>query len=304
MKILFITATYLGDAIISTGLLETLRKQHPEGRFTVVCGPIPAPLFSSMPQLEQVITLKKKRFSLHWFILWAQCLFNKWDLIVDLRGTGLSPFLWAKKRHIWKSTKRQILRVHQIAQLMNLQKTPPSKVHLKDHHYREAKDLLTTEEKLIFFSPAANWDKKCWPLENFEALALRFQEHFKGKVRPVILGAPSQRHALVPLIKALPNAIDLVGKTSLPTLAACLSRGALFVGNDSGLMHLAAAQGIPTLGLFGPSPHALYAPWGEHAHFIRTKTSYEDAMQHAENGINIMDELSVDVIFKKSLTLL
>ena len=57
-----------------------------------------------------------------------------------------------------------------------------------------------------------------------------------------------------------PDAIDLVGRLSLPEIAAFLSRATLFVGNDSGLMHLAAAAGAPTLGLFGPTNAAEYAP--------------------------------------------
>ncbi|MDE2515599.1 MAG: glycosyltransferase family 9 protein, partial [Rhodospirillales bacterium] len=64
------------------------------------------------------------------------------------------------------------------------------------------------------------------------------------------------------LLAALPGAIDLVGRLSLPQAAACLSRARLFVGNDSGLMHLAAAAGTPTLGLFGPTNAAEYAPSG------------------------------------------
>ena len=68
----------------------------------------------------------------------------------------------------------------------------------------------------------------------------------------------------MPLITALPagRVIDLVGRTDLLTAAAVLRRSGLFIGNDTGLMHLAAAAGTPTLGLFGPSPVERYAPWG------------------------------------------
>ena len=64
------------------------------------------------------------------------------------------------------------------------------------------------------------------------------------------------------MLAALPQAIDLCGALTLPEAAACLARCALFVGNDSGLMHLAAAAGAPTLGLFGPTQTAEYAPAG------------------------------------------
>jgi ADP-heptose:LPS heptosyltransferase len=64
------------------------------------------------------------------------------------------------------------------------------------------------------------------------------------------------------VLAALPDAIDLVGRLSLPEVAACLRRCRLFIGNDSGLMHIAAAAGTPTLGLFGRSRADEYAPAG------------------------------------------
>ena len=67
------------------------------------------------------------------------------------------------------------------------------------------------------------------------------------------------------LLTRLPEAIDLVGRFDLPEVAACLERSALFIGNDSGLMHLAAAAGAPTIGLFGPTDAATYAPAGPRA---------------------------------------
>src|SRR5690606_941321 len=63
--------------------------------------------------------------------------------------------------------------------------------------------------------------------------------------------------------------IDLVGKVDPLTAYACLKRARLFIGNDSGVMHLAAAAGSPTLGLFGPSDETLYAPWGPHTRALR-----------------------------------
>ena len=71
-----------------------------------------------------------------------------------------------------------------------------------------------------------------------------------------------------PVLAAFPEALDLVGRLSLPEAAAVLARSALFVGNDSGLMHLAAAAGAPTLGLFGPTPASEYAPVGRRARAV------------------------------------
>ena len=69
--------------------------------------------------------------------------------------------------------------------------------------------------------------------------------------------------------------IDLTGDVDLLTAYACLKRARLFIGNDSGTMHLAAAAGVPTLGLFGPSDERLYGPWGRHAASSRGPRSFE-----------------------------
>jgi len=83
----------------------------------------------------------------------------------------------------------------------------------------------------------------------------------------VVLGGPgpAERALADPLLALLPGAIDLCGQLSLPEAAACLTRARLFVGNDSGLMHLAAAAGVPTVGIFGPTDPAVYAPIGPYA---------------------------------------
>ncbi len=86
-----------------------------------------------------------------------------------------------------------------------------------------------------------------------------------------------ERAMAASLLAELPDAIDLVGRLSLVEVAACLARCALFVGNDSGLMHLAAAAGAPTLGLFGPTSHEEYAPAGvKAAAVVSTSTLMHD----------------------------
>ena len=68
---------------------------------------------------------------------------------------------------------------------------------------------------------------------------------------PLILAGPGpdERALAAPLAALLPGAIDTTGQLSLPEAAACLQRCAVYIGNDSGLMHLAAAAGTPTVGL-------------------------------------------------------
>jgi ADP-heptose:LPS heptosyltransferase len=103
-----------------------------------------------------------------------------------------------------------------------------------------------------------------WPAERFAALFRALERGPLPGAVPVVFAGPGavERAMAELLLAALPDAIDLVGRLSLPEVGACLARCAVFVGNDSGLMHLAAAAGAPTLGLFGPTPAEEYAPSG------------------------------------------
>jgi heptosyltransferase III len=94
--------------------------------------------------------------------------------------------------------------------------------------------------------------------------------------------------------------IDLIGKVDLPTAAACLRRCALYIGNDSGLMHMAAAVGTPTLGLFGPGNETRYGPWGPRAAVVRTPLTPQQLMGHAgfdhRTTGTLMGSLTVDAV--------
>ena len=88
---------------------------------------------------------------------------------------------------------------------------------------------------------------------------------------------PSDRFAAEAVRRVIPRArlVDAVGRVDLLTAYALLKRARLFIGNDSGLMHLAAAAGAPTLGLFGPSDERLYAPWGPRARVLRGPRDFD-----------------------------
>jgi len=132
--------------------------------------------------------------------------------------------------------------------------------------------LLPAGRPWLVLGPTANWYRKVWPAERFAELALRLTapDGALPGAGIAILGGPGdqERSMATPVLTALPQALDLVGKLDLPEVAAVLARAAIFIGNDSGLMHLAAAAGAPTLGLFGPTPSDEYGPAGPKARAV------------------------------------
>ena len=263
MRILFITATRLGDAVLSTGLLDHLLRTHPDAGFTVACGPVAAGLFERMPNCERTLVVDKRRFDLHWLTLWAQTATTVWDLAVDLRGSALTLLLPARRRAIMRGGRRPGHRLIHLARTLGLA-TPPLPVTWcapQDHAMAAA--LLPPGGPVVGLGPTANWSGKVWPADRFVALFRALEPLLPG-VRAAVFAGPgaAERAMAAPVLAALPGAIDLAGRLSLAEAAACLARCRLFVGNDSGLMHLAAAAGAPTLGLFGPSLASEYAPSG------------------------------------------
>ncbi|MBW4024238.1 MAG: glycosyltransferase family 9 protein [Proteobacteria bacterium] len=266
-RILFITATRIGDAVISTGILNHLLERHPSARFTVACGPVAAGVFAAMPRLERLILMPKQKWDGHWFKLWGQVVRQRWDLVVDVRGSGTAFFLNARSRRILKGGRRPGSRLGQLATSMGIAPPPLPVAWTAPADRARAQALLPQGVPLIGLGPTANWADKVWPAERFVALFETLRDRRLADARPVIFAGPGPTEAGMarPVLAALPGAVDLAGLLTLPEAAACLARLDLFVGNDSGLMHLAAAAGAPTLGLFGPSPVDEYAPSGRRA---------------------------------------
>ena len=262
MRILFITSSRIGDAVISCGILEQLRRNHPAARFTIACGSVAEGVFTRFPALERLIVFEKERFDLHWLKLWAKVAPHLWDLIVDVRGSGLSLFLAAKRRKILRGGRRPGRRYMQLGTALGF--TPPPLPVAWSAPQDDAKAAALLGDGLIIaLGPTANWDGKIWPPERFVALYHALAPLIPG-ARPAIFGGPGEAEArrAAPVLSALPGAINLVGSLTLPEVTACLKRSKIFIGNDSGLMHLAAAAGTPTLGLFGRSKASEYAPAG------------------------------------------
>ncbi len=269
MRILFVTATRLGDAVLSTGLIGHLLRTHPEAHFTIACGPVAAGLFARMPRLERLIVLRKRRLSLHWLGLWREVAPTRWDLVVDLRASALAWTVLAGRRVVAQGGRRPGHRVAQLGALFGLSPPPLPTAWTAPEDDARAAQALPTGTPWLVLGPTANWAPKVWPAERFieAARALTGPGGSLEGARIAVLAGPggAERAMAEPVLRALPGATDLVGHLSLPEIAAVLRRASLYLGNDSGLMHLAAAAGAPTIGLFGPTSAEEYGPAGPRA---------------------------------------
>ena len=308
MRILFITSTRVGDAILSTGLLGKLIAEYPEARVTIACGPAAAPLFEAVPNLDRIIVLDKMIFSLHWLAMWWAVVGKFWDVLVDLRNSPMSYPLAVSKRYRLTRSREPGHRVVQLAAVMGVESEPPApRVWFSEEARQQAKILIPEGPPVLAVGPTANWQAKTWRAEHFADLIERLSapDGILPGARVAVFGRDDERPMALHLIEAIPEdrRIDLVGRLDLLGAGACLGRAAFYVGNDSGLMHLAAATGIPTLGLFGPSLEEHYAPWGPLCAVARAEKSFDEIFpenfDHRSTG-TLMDSLTVDAVEKSA----
>lgn len=299
--ILIITATRIGDAVLSSGLIKKLHDEIPNAEFTIVAGPLAAPLFRDVPNVREVIALVKQRNGGHWFRLWQKVRHRHWGLVLDGRGSAISRFIKTEQRVVHKKNTLIEHKVVEAARLLRLENEPPAPyLFTTPETDTLAARMVGTGGPLLAMGAAANWIGKTWPTERFAQTALRLlgPDGPMPDGRLLILGGPDDWRAAEVLRRTLPRDrwIDLTGKADLLTIHAVLKHARMFIGNDSGLMHLAAAAGIPTLGLFGPSDERLYGPWGEDCRVVRGGRSFEDLKQidpHLNQAVCHMLDLPV-----------
>jgi len=310
MNILFITSNRVGDAVLSTGLLASLVDRYPDARFTIACGPYAAGLFRGVPRLDQLIVMEKKSWNRHWIALWKAVIGTRWDLIVDLRNSIVPKFLRATQRAT-PTRKTGKHKVMENATALALDPPPPPRLWTDAEAERNAARILPAARPLLALGPAANWPVKQWPIERYAALAKKLTSPGSplAGASVIIIADAHERAQVTPLLQSIApdKRVEVIGNDLL-TVAACLKQCRLFVGNDSGLMHVAAAMGTPTLGLFGPGYEDIYGPWGPDCTFIRTPESRETLLARlpdlSAKEPNLMGGLTVDRVFEAARGLL
>lgn len=311
-RILFITSTRIGDAVINSGVLDHLVRQWPEAKITIACGPLAQPVLENTPGLERLIIVRKKPFGLHWLGLWRRVILKRWDLVVDLRGSAICYLLFTRDRKALKSTRVKMHKVREAAGVLRLDPPPSPRIYLAPDARERALKWMPAGRDWLTVCPSASLPFKMWP-------ATQFAEVVKSLVSPggamagagvVIVGGPGDEAHAQPILNALPDngVLDLTGKLYLADVAAIVERARLFIGNDSGVMHISAAMGTPTLGLFGPSDEMLYGPYGDKCATVRgprgleaTKAAFPNWRHHPSS---LLDDLSVSAVLEAAERLL
>lgn len=270
--ILIITGSMIGDVILSTGAIAEIVRRHPGARVTIVCSPGTAILFRHLPAAAEIIPLAKKKRSAHWVDLYLTLRRRRWGRIYDFRNSLVSRFLRGPRETMRRPGPEPVHKVLEASSILGDGPALAPVLWLSGHERDALPSAVQSARRLLVIGPGAMLAGKAWPVERYAALAARLTAPGGPLDGAVVVpaGGPMDREAAAIIGRGVPDDqfVDLTG-ADLLTTAALMARADLFIGNDSGMMHLAAASGAPTLGLFGPTDERLYRPWGERAGSVR-----------------------------------
>jgi len=279
-------------------VVEHFAKIYPKGKFTFLIGPSAGQIYKNFPATEKIILIKKKKFNFHWLYMYWLCLNKKWDVIIDFRSSLISYFLFNKKKYIFKKNKL-LNHIDQLKESFKI-KNPLLFIHTNSTEENEANINLYHDYKYIIIFPGGNWIPKIWPSSYYNRLIKLINKNFSN-IKFIIVGSLKEKEIYFKEIqKDLSEDIfiDLMGK-SLTLTSAYMKRSNLFIGNDSGLMHLSIASDLPSISLFGPTNDKIYGHISSSSFIIRTKENYEYLKKNSiDDAKSYMLSIEPDEILK------
>jgi len=302
MNLLFISSNRLGDAIINIQVLNKFIRQFPNIKVTIVSGSLPMPLYDDYSNISSRILLVKKKYSSHWINLYLKLRNQKFDYIIDFRSSPISYFLNSKNKNIFKMLKNKNI-YNLIHDQFDTNLNYDYSIQIRESRLKSIND-----KNYACIAPFANWMPKEWPLTNFNKCCEFLLKLGISKI--FVLGSKedSKRFHLLNNNNDI-RIINKCGSNHLLDDFALLKKSSIFIGNDSGMMHLSSIANTPSICLFGPTDENIYFPkLSEKSYLVRSAQSYRELTSHILN-LNkydkcLMNDISydnVEMLMKKIL---
>jgi heptosyltransferase II len=295
MKIMIRATNWVGDAIMALPAIRCVRKRFSAAEIAIVARPDIAHLYRDQDLCDRLISydfggahsgmrgrerlasqLRAERFDVAFllqnafdaaWLAWRAKIPERIGYARDGRGFLLTkPISVPAPGEIPAHEKFYYLElVRRAGWVDSLDEVPLIRLHVPAQKRKIAEEFLSCSgarkdaKKIAIGAGASYGSAKCWPAERFSALANQLQSETKADL--ILFGGPAEQAVATTIAKAMRyTPVDLIGKTALSDLPALLSCCDLFIGNDSGAMHIAAAVGLPVVAIFGPTDAAGTAP--------------------------------------------
>lgn len=321
-RILLIRFGSIGDVVLTTPTIRAVRNALPDAYIAMLVGDRSADIVSANPHLNEVIVFKReeKVFS-ETRRATAILREQKFDISIDMQRkfrSSLMAYLSGAELRIGyhrpggflcsykipvsrdKHTVDRNLDLLKPLGISKVSREPEMFFSDADRNYAEdifQSNGLISESPIIGIFPGAGWLPKCWPSERFAAIADLAAENFDA--RTVLFAGPGEEHFVDSVAQKMESpAVKLKDRVTLCQLAAMIQKCDLFLGNDTGPMHISVAVGVPTIGLFGPGDHIGFHPLGEKSAMIRGKVPCQPCKRLSKCRDNIcMQSIAIDEVW-------
>ena len=324
-SVLVIHQGAIGDFVLALPALRVLRKTFPTARSVIMGYPRILELVEKRFYAEEIVSVDRKgmaSFFVRGGALDADLsgFFSAFDLIVVFTKDGEGPLIGNLRRvsqgrilHVTPFPpmhERTHLSEHLLRELRRYSLSMPGqepRLYLtradqeRGANYCERKGLTFTEStRTIVIHPGSGSKRKVWPVDRFVELMRRL-ERADGTRALVVLG-PAEGAEVHKAFEAVawemgPAAPIFLKGLTLLELASVIEASRLFLGNDSGITHMAAALGVPTVAIFGPSDPKIWSPWGRHVALVRSNIACSPCSQETFvecQDIQCLKQVSVD----------
>ena len=267
MRVFIELPTWLGDSVMASAAIENLVQNEKNLQIVFFGSFVACELYKSHPNCEKVVVDESKKAKFRFLSLAKSAKsLGKFDLALSFRSSFASKFLLffinAKKKAIFKKSKTVL---HQVLKYANFVKNALGLGEISTQLKLYFTPQISAKKTLALNPGASYGSAKRWYPEYFAQVALNFKDEFEI----VIFGGKGEQEICEKIEQILKeNGVacqNLAGKTSVKELCeriAGLSKNGIFVTNDSGPMHVAAAFHVPTIALFGPTKFSETSPWG------------------------------------------
>jgi lipopolysaccharide heptosyltransferase II len=339
MKILVRVPNWVGDAVMAIPALETIRRTHANDEICLLARPFVTDLLSGQPFADRILPydfrgshrgwlgreklaaeLRKEQFHVAvllqnafeaaW-LAWRAGIPERIGYARDARGPLLTKAIRVPQEgEIPKHESHYFLELlHRAGWSEASGVIPPIRLLVTDAAHTAAEFALRSAGARentwrCAIAPGASYGAaKCWPAGHFAALADRLISESGADV--IFFGTPGEKEIAAHIrSKMKSHAISLVGETSMRNLAALFASCSAFIGNDSGAMHVAAAVGLPVIGIFGSTDPESTAPVTEQFTLIREAVSCSPCfLRRCPVDHRCMDRITVDSVFAAAMQL-
>ncbi|MFC1821287.1 lipopolysaccharide heptosyltransferase II [Thermodesulfobacteriota bacterium] len=300
-NVLVRATNWVGDVVMTIPALEAVKENFPDAALSVLAKPWVAPLLENLPYVNEVVLYRKGNgipAGLIGTIKTAAGLRkSKYDLAIlfqnAFEAAMLTYFAGIEFRVGYNTDGRsfllshavvrddEILKIHQVEYYLNILRAMGWKAPSRDPSLAIAETdrvavrrLLSSHgiesgNYLLGLSPGAIFGPaKRWPPERFALIGDRAVERWGAKV--IIFGSRKEEEVCMAVSRSMQNpALNLCGMTSLGEAMALIKSCDLFVTNDSGLMHVAAAFNIPMIAIFGSTDSVATGPRSRNARVVQ-----------------------------------